>query len=103
MRNVKSFRINDTQSREAHETQYAIVLAMLTGIGIGALAVQGLQRRPKPPAYVVVDVTVSDDANYQKALKGYGATVGKILTEREAPILDVAVKSLRSKVRLPNV
>jgi uncharacterized protein (DUF1330 family) len=63
------------------KTQYAVALAMLAGTGIGALAVQGLHAQAKPPAYVIVDVTVSDEDNYQKELKGYGATVGKILTD----------------------
>ena len=69
------------------KTQYAVALAMLIGTGVGALAVQGLHAQAKPPAYVIVDVTVSDEDNYQKALKGYGATVGKILTDGGAKYL----------------
>jgi uncharacterized protein (DUF1330 family) len=69
------------------KTQYAVTLAVLTGTGIGALAVQGLHAQAKPPAYVIADVTVSDEASYQKALKGYGATVGKILTDGGAKYL----------------
>ena len=53
------------------KTQFAVALAVSTGFGLGALAVQGLHAQAKLPAYVVVDVTVSDEDNYQKELKGY--------------------------------
>jgi len=69
------------------KTQYAVALAVSTGFGLGALAVQGLHAQAKLPAYVVVDVTVSDEDNYQKELKGYGAAVGKILTDGGAKFL----------------
>ena len=51
------------------------------------MAVQDLHAQAKPPAYVIVNVTVSDEDNYQKELKGYGATVGKILTDGGAKYL----------------
>jgi uncharacterized protein (DUF1330 family) len=63
------------------KTHYTVGLAMLTGIGIGALAVQGLHAQAKPPAYVIADVSVSNEEGYQKELKEYGPKVGKILTD----------------------
>ena len=42
---------------------YIVTLAMLGGIGIGAVGVRGLQAQVKPPVYMVglVDVIVSHD------------------------------------------
>jgi uncharacterized protein (DUF1330 family) len=44
------------------KTQYTIALAMLTGIGVGAVAVQGLHAQAKPPVYYIAqnDVTGAD-------------------------------------------
>jgi uncharacterized protein (DUF1330 family) len=44
----------------------AIVVAVLTGIGIGALAVEGLRAQTKPPIYMVADNTVIDPEGYAK-------------------------------------
>jgi uncharacterized protein (DUF1330 family) len=41
-------------------------LAMLTGVAIGATAVQGLHAQPKPPVYVVSEITVSNVDAYAK-------------------------------------
>ena len=44
------------------KTQYTIALAMLTGVGVGAVAVQGLHAQVKPPVYYIAqnDVTNAD-------------------------------------------
>jgi uncharacterized protein (DUF1330 family) len=39
----------------------AVTLAMLVGIGIGTIAVQGLNAQGKPGAYVVVDISEITD------------------------------------------
>jgi len=36
------------------KTQYTVALSMLAGIGLGAVAVQGLHAQAKPPAYLVI-------------------------------------------------
>jgi uncharacterized protein (DUF1330 family) len=49
------------------KTQYTVALSMLAGVGIGALAVQGLQAQVKPSlAYVVTEVDVTDSEAYLK-------------------------------------
>ena len=42
------------------KTQYAVTLAMLTGIGLGAVAVQGLHAQAKPPVYSVAIIKQQD-------------------------------------------
>ena len=49
------------------KTQYAVALAVVTGFGLGAVAVQGLHAQAKPPAYVVVAVRSIKDADAFKA------------------------------------
>ena len=48
------------------KTQYTVALAMLTGIGLGALAVQGLYAQAKPPAYVIAEIDVANQDGYVK-------------------------------------
>ena len=48
------------------KTQYAVALALLTGIGLGAVAVQGLHAQAKPPAYVIAEIDVMDQEGYTK-------------------------------------
>ena len=38
------------------KTQHAVALALLAGIGLGAVAVQGLRAEAKPPAYYISEV-----------------------------------------------
>jgi uncharacterized protein (DUF1330 family) len=48
------------------KTLYTAAFAMLTGAAIGALAVQGLHAQPKPSAYVVSEIEITDLDAYQK-------------------------------------
>lgn len=41
-------------------------LAMLAGIAIGALAVQGLRAQAKPPVYYVAEISVTNADDYAK-------------------------------------
>ncbi len=50
------------------KTQYTVALAMLAGIGVGAIAVQGLHAQAKPPAIVVVDIDDITDPEGFKAV-----------------------------------
>ena len=43
-------------------------LTVLAGVGIGALAVQGLHAQAKPPAYVVIDIAKMTDPEGFKAV-----------------------------------
>jgi uncharacterized protein (DUF1330 family) len=51
---------------DAMKNQYSIALAMLTGIGVGAVAVQGLHAQAKPPVYYIAQNDVSDADAYVK-------------------------------------
>jgi uncharacterized protein (DUF1330 family) len=48
------------------KTQYAVALALLTGVGLGAAAVQGLHAQAKPPAYVIAEIDVANEEGYAK-------------------------------------
>jgi uncharacterized protein (DUF1330 family) len=52
------------------KTHHAAGLAMLAGIAVGAIAVQGLNAQTKPPVYVVVDFSEITDPEGYKALSG---------------------------------
>jgi uncharacterized protein (DUF1330 family) len=45
---------------------YTVALAMLTGFGLGAVAVQGLHAQAKPPVYQVTEIEVSNMDAYLK-------------------------------------
>ncbi|MGB9385219.1 MAG: DUF1330 domain-containing protein, partial [Pseudolabrys sp.] len=79
------------------KTQYAVALAVAAGIGLGAVAVQGLHAQAKPKAYVITESEIIDQEAYKefapkaaeanKALGGqYLARGGKIAAlEGEPP------------------
>ena len=48
------------------KTQHAVALSMLAGIGIGAVAVQGLHAQAKPPIYFIGEIDVTDPDAYAK-------------------------------------
>ena len=62
------------------KSYYAVGLSMLTGIGIGAIAVQTLHAQAKPPIYRISEIQITDVEAYTKefapiaqaALKGVG-------------------------------
>ena len=64
------------------KTQHAVALALLAGIGLGAVAVQGLRAEAKPPAYYISEIVVRDLDPYlkeylpkvQASVKAFGGT-----------------------------
>src|SRR5580698_10369685 len=54
-----------TQRERPVKTQYAVTLAMVAGIGIGAAAVQGLHAQSKQ-VYLVTEIDVSNAEAYIK-------------------------------------
>ena len=46
--------------------QYAMAVALLAGVGIGAAAVQGLHAQAKPPVYYVAEIDVTNLDAYVK-------------------------------------
>jgi uncharacterized protein (DUF1330 family) len=47
-------------------THYTVAVAMLTGMTVGAVAVQSLQAQPKPLFYLVNEIDVTDPEKYGK-------------------------------------
>jgi uncharacterized protein (DUF1330 family) len=57
---------------------YTVALAMLTGVIIGGVAIQGLHAQAKPPAFVIAEVDVTNPDGFTKeyvplAVKALGA------------------------------
>ena len=48
------------------KARYAVMLAMLAGIGIGAVAVESVHAQANPPVYFVADNDVSNPEAYKK-------------------------------------
>ena len=51
---------------DAMKTRYAVALSMLAGVGVGAIAVQGLHAQSRPPVYLITGIDVTDPENYGK-------------------------------------
>ena len=64
-------------------------LAMVVGVGLGALAVQGLHAQAKPPVFVIFEAEVKDKAAYgpfaQIAVKEVQAQGGKFIVANATP------------------
>jgi uncharacterized protein (DUF1330 family) len=91
------------------KTKYTVALALLAGVAIGGLAVQGLHAQAKPPVYVVAEIDVSNVDAYvkeyaplaQAAIKAGGGrllAVGNNATSIEgtAPAKRVAIQQWAS-------
>jgi len=61
----------------AVKTTYKVAIALVAGTAIGGLAIQGLHAQAKPPAYVVVEIDVS---NQDMFIKEYAPIAGKAIT-----------------------
>ena len=48
------------------QPRYALALAMVAGIGVGAVAVENLHAQPKPTVYLITEIDVTDPDNYAK-------------------------------------
>lgn len=60
------------------KTHCSFALAVLAGIGLGVLVVQGIHAQAKPPAYVVVDVDITNQDGF---MKNYAPEIGKIIAD----------------------
>jgi uncharacterized protein (DUF1330 family) len=56
------------------KTYYTVALAMLAGVGVGAIAVQGLHAQAKPSAYVITEVDIIN----QEAFKEFAPKVAEL-------------------------
>ena len=52
---------------------YQLSLAVLAGVALGAVSVQGIRAQAKPPVYVVAEIDVTDPATYQTYVDRNGA------------------------------
>src|SRR3954452_17060543 len=57
---------NNAIREKPMKVRYAVTLAMLTGIGIGAVAIQSIHAQATPPVYFVADNDVSNPEAYAK-------------------------------------
>ena len=48
------------------KTQHVVALVLLTGVGLGAAAVQGLHAQARPPAYVIAEIDVANEEDFAK-------------------------------------
>ena len=48
------------------KTHYTVTLAMLTGFGLGAVAIEGLHAQAKPPVYQIVEIDMLNQEAYLK-------------------------------------
>jgi uncharacterized protein (DUF1330 family) len=60
------------------KTCYTVALSMLTGIGIGAVAVQGLHAQAKPPVYYIAEI---DPTNLDAYMKDYAPLAQKTIRD----------------------
>src|SRR5215470_3418210 len=58
--------IGNEEWRRIMKIQYTIALTLITGVAIGAVAVERLHAQAKPPVYVVTEINVTDPENYGK-------------------------------------
>jgi hypothetical protein len=58
---------------DAMKTRFTVGIAMLTGMGVGAVAVQGLHAQSKPPVYLITEIDVTDPEKYAKEFAPRGS------------------------------
>jgi uncharacterized protein (DUF1330 family) len=59
------------------KTYYTVTLAMLAGFGLGTVVVHGLHAQAKPPAIVVSELEITDEAAYS----AYAAKIPPIIAQ----------------------
>ena len=48
------------------KTRYTVALSVLAGAALGAAAIQGLHAQAKPPAYVITETNIIDQAAFNE-------------------------------------
>ncbi|TMG93370.1 MAG: DUF1330 domain-containing protein [Betaproteobacteria bacterium] len=48
------------------KTQYTVALAIISGFGLGAAAIESLHAQAKPPVYVITEIDVTTQEAYMK-------------------------------------
>lgn len=85
------------------KTQYVAALAVATGFGLGVAAVQGLHAQAKPPAYVVAEIDVTNEAAFLKefaplAQKALAAGAGYKALARGGKTVTLSGASPKSRI-----
>ena len=73
------------------KTRYAVALAVATGFGLGAVAVQGLHAQAKPPAYLLAEVQVTDPDTWKQYIAALPGTLAPYKTRTLARANPVAL------------
>ena len=66
------------------KTRYSVGMALLAGIAIGAVAVEGLRAQAKPPVYYIAEIQTS---NIDAYLKDYAPLAQKTIRDHGGKIL----------------
>ena len=80
------------------KTPYTVALSVLTGAVLGATAIHGLHAQPKPIAYVVAEIDVSNQEGY---VKEYLPPSSKALLDAGAKYLARGSKTVAIKGDAP--
>ena len=85
-------------------THHTVALAMLTGMAVGAIAVQGLHAQAKPPVYTVSEIQITDVDTYLKefapvAQASIKAAGGKFLAGGPGKALEGAPPATRITIQ----
>jgi uncharacterized protein (DUF1330 family) len=74
------------------KTRFTMMLSMLAGITVGAVAAQGLHAQSKPPAYIIAEIDVMDQDGYAKEYQS--RAVKAIIEEGGGKFLSRGSKSI---------
>ena len=73
------------------KTRYIVAVALLAGIGLGAVAVKGLHAQAKPPAYIIAEVQVTDADTWKQYVAALPGTLAPYKTRTLARANPVAL------------
>ena len=73
------------------KTRYTVAVALLAGIGLGAVAVKGLHAQAKPPAYIIAEVQVTDADTWKRYVAALPGTLAPYKTRPLARANPVAL------------
>jgi uncharacterized protein (DUF1330 family) len=73
------------------KTRYTVAVALLAGIGLGAVAVKGLHAQAKPPAYIIAEVQVTDADTWKQYVAALPGTLAPYKTRTLARANPVAL------------
>jgi Domain of unknown function (DUF1330) len=76
------------------KAHYAVALAVVTGFGLGAVAVQGLHAQAKPPAYLLAEVQVTDPGTWKQYIAALPGTLAPYKTRTLARANPVRLTTL---------